>query len=225
MVNSADFQRSVAPGGLVSITGQNMSPLNVATRQIPLPTALGESCLTVNGIPMPLIFVSDKQVNAQLPFNIDGNATMILRTPGGVSDNFNLTILPTAPGVFRQQVEGVGEVPVIVAQRNGQPVTGSNPVKREDHITIYLTGMGRTNPQIEEGLPSPESPRAKALVDPKMTLGGHALTEFTAELAPGQVGVYLINVWIPAAVPTGTDIPLVIEQGGVSTTVSVRVIN
>lgn len=225
VVNSADWQRSVAPGGLVSITGQNMSPLNIATKQIPLPTALGESCLTVNGVPMPLIFVSDKQVNAQLPFNIDGNATMILRTPGGVSDNFNLQILPTAPGIFRQQVEGIGEVPVITASRNGQPITGSNPVKREDHITIFLTGMGRTSPQIEEGLPSPESPRAKALVDPVMTLGGHALTEFTAELAPGQVGVYVINVWIPGAVPTGVEVPLVITQGSVSTTVYVRVIN
>jgi uncharacterized protein (TIGR03437 family) len=225
VVNAADFQRTVAPGGLVTITGQNMSPVNVATRQMPLPTALGESCLTVNGVPMPLIFVSDKQVNAQLPFNIDGNATMILRTPGGVSDNFNLQILPTAPGIFRQQVEGVGELPVITASRNGQPVSGSNPVKREDHITIFLTGMGRTNPQIEEGLPSPDSPRAKALVEPKMTLGGHALTEFTAELSPGQVGVYEIHVWIPRAVPTGNEIPLVVEQGGVSTTVSVRVIN
>ena len=225
VVNSADGQRPIAPGGLISIAGQNMSPINVATKQIPLPTALGESCLTVNGIPVPLIFVSEKQVNAQLPFNIDGNATMILRTPGGVSDNFNLQILPNAPGVFRQQVEGLGEVPSIINIRNGGLVTGSNPVKREDRITIFLTGLGRTSPQIEEGLPSPDSPLANALVEPKVSLGGHQLPIEFAGLTPGQVGVYQINARIPVNVPTGLEVPLTIEQGSVTTSVLVRVIN
>ncbi len=225
VVNSADGQRPVAPGGLISIAGQNMSPINVATKQIPLPTALGESCLTVNGIPVPLIFVSEKQVNAQLPFNIDGNVTMILRTPGGVSDNFNLQILPNAPGVFRQQVEGLGEVPSIINIRNGGLVTGSNPVKREDRITIFLTGLGRTSPQIVEGLPSPDSPLANALVEPKVVLGGRQLPIEFAGLTPGQVGVYQINARIPADVPTGLEIPLTIEQGSVTTSVLVRVIN
>ncbi len=225
VVNSADGQRPVAPGGLISISGQNMSPINVATRQIPLPTALGESCLTVNGVPVPLIFVSEKQVNAQLPFNIDGNVTMILRTPGGISDNFNLQILPTAPGVFRQQVEGLGEVPSIVNIRNGGLATGSNPVKREDRITIYLTGLGRTSPPIDEGLPSPESPLSSALVEPKVTLGGQELPVDFAGLSPGQVGVYQINARVPVNVPTGFEVPLVIQQGSITTSVTVRVIN
>ncbi len=225
VVNSADGQRPVAPGGLISISGQNMSPVNVATRQIPLPTALGESCLTVNGVPMPLIFVSEKQVNAQLPFNIDGNVTMILRTPGGVSDNFNLQVLPTAPGVFRQQVDGLGEVPSIINIRNGGLVTGSNPVKREDRITIFLTGLGRTSPQIAEGLPSPDAPLASALVEPRVVLGGHELPIEFAGLTPGQVGVYQINARVPVTVPTGLEIPLTIQQGSITTSVTVRVIN
>jgi uncharacterized protein (TIGR03437 family) len=45
--------------------------------------------------------VSSNQINGQLPFNVEGNATVVLHTPGGVSDNFNFTILPSAPGVFR----------------------------------------------------------------------------------------------------------------------------
>src|SRR5205807_8860624 len=35
-----------------SVYGQQMAPVNMATRELPLPTALGESCLTVNGVPM-----------------------------------------------------------------------------------------------------------------------------------------------------------------------------
>jgi len=225
LVNAADGQRPVAPGGLVSIYGDNMSPVNVATKQIPLPTALGESCLTVNGNPLPLVFVSDKQINAQLPFNLAGNVTLILRTPGGVSDSFNFTILPTAPGVFRQNVEGLSDpVPSIVNGRNGLLATGSNPVRRGDRITIYLTGMGRTTPQIAEGLPSPASPLAHASVQPTVTLGGHELPIEFAGLTPGQVGINQINALIPREVPLGMEIPLVISQGSAQTQLTVRVI-
>src|SRR5207247_11054698 len=93
IVNAADRTRPVAPGGLVTITGRDLSMLNIATRQIPLPTSIAESCLTVNGVAIPLILASSTQINAQLPFTTEGKAQMMLRTPGGVSDNLNFTIL------------------------------------------------------------------------------------------------------------------------------------
>ena len=101
VVNAADGKLPVAPGGLISVYGQQMAPVNLATKEIPLPTALAESCLTVNGVPVPVLFVSSGQINGQLPFNVDGNAQMTLRTPGGISDNFNFSILPAAPSIFR----------------------------------------------------------------------------------------------------------------------------
>src|SRR5207249_11064155 len=48
VANAADGKLAVAPGGLVSVYGQQMAPVNMATRELPLPTALGESCLTIN---------------------------------------------------------------------------------------------------------------------------------------------------------------------------------
>jgi uncharacterized protein (TIGR03437 family) len=163
-------------------------------------------------------------VNAQLPFTIEGNTTMVLRTPGGVSDNFNLQILSAAPGIFRQNVDGLGQVPSIINGRNGLLATGSNPIRRNDSITIYLTGLGRTFPAIEEGLPGPTEPLATAVVPPVVTIGGQEIIVNFAGLAPGQVGVYQINARIPGTIPTGQNQPLTIAQGGVVTTVPVRVI-
>ena len=60
--------------------------MSQSSRQVPLPTVLGESCLTVNGQPVPVMYVSPRQINAQLPFAVDGNTQLVLRTPGGVSD-------------------------------------------------------------------------------------------------------------------------------------------
>jgi uncharacterized protein (TIGR03437 family) len=222
----ADGSTAIAPGSLVKIEGTDLSPVNLVSRERPLPTALGESCVTVNGMPIPLIFVSGTEINAQLPFEVAGGTTLILRTPGGVSDNFNLIVQPTAPSIFQTRIEGIdGPVPTIVNGRNGLLATNSNPVKRNDNIVIYLTGLGRTNPAVEAGLSSPADPLARALVDPVVKLGGVEIPVTYAGLTPGEVGVYQINAQILRWVPTGFNIPLEITQGGFTSTLNVRVID
>jgi uncharacterized protein (TIGR03437 family) len=225
VVNAADGKLPVAPGGLISVYGQQMSPLNLATKQIPLPTALGESCLTINGVPMPMLFVSSQQINGQLPFNVDGNATMTLRTPGGISDNFYFTILPGAPSVFRTGAAGPStDLPTVVRAYNNELITPTNPVHPDDVIVIYATGLGRTQPAVDSGLPAPSEPLAQAILTPLVTLGGTPLGIEYAGLVPGQIGLYQINARVPFGVPLGLEIPLVISQSGVSTELKVRVV-
>jgi uncharacterized protein (TIGR03437 family) len=225
LVNAADGTQPVAPGGLVSIYGQNLSPLNIATKEIPLPTALGDSCLTVNGVAVPMLFVSPAQINAQLPYNLEGNVTMILRTPGGVSDNYNFTMLSAAPKVFRSGVAGEdANLPTIFRASNGQLVTLSNPVHQGDVLVIYLTGMGRTYPEVETGVPAPFHPLASAAIPARVDLGGVGLPILYAGLTPGQIGVYQINVSVPYWVSKGFGQLLKITQGSDSTTLSVRVV-
>jgi uncharacterized protein (TIGR03437 family) len=226
VVNAADGRSPLSPGGLITVTGRDLSPINQASRELPLPTALGESCLTVNGVPVPILFVSPSQVNAQMPFNVEGNVTMILRTPGGVSDNFNLTVLPTGPGVFHSGSAGpLTDLPTVIRARNGEFVTLSNPVHREDTLTIFLTGLGRTLPPVDAGVPAPGDPAPVPLIEPEVTLGGVGLPITFAGLAPGLVGVYQINVNVPGWVPLGMDQPLAIKAGGQSTVLGVRVVN
>lgn len=225
VTNLADNSTNIAPGSLVRITGTDLSPINQASRERPLPTALGESCITVNGLPIPLIFVSGTEINAQIPFEIAGSTTLILRTPGGVSDNFNLSVRPTAPGVFRSLVPGLdAPIATIVNARNGLIATNSNPVKRSDRISIYLTGLGKTAPAVDSGLAAPADPLAVALVTPTVSIGGVEIPVTYAGLTPGEVGVYQINAEVLRWVPTGFTVPLVISQGGTSTTIDVRVI-
>ena len=165
VVNAADGKLPVAPGGLISVYGQQMAPVNLATSEIPLPTALAESCLTVNGVPVPVLFVSSSQINGQIPFNVDGNAQMTLRTPGGISDNFNFSILPAAPSIFRTGTAGPETgLATITRADNGQLITPTNPVHPGDSIVIWATGLGRTSPPIDSGLPAPSDPLAGAVI-------------------------------------------------------------
>ena len=226
VVNAADQSGPVAPGGLIMVRGSQFSAVNIASNELPLPTALGESCLAVNGVPVPMLFASPNQINGQLPFNVDGNATMTLRTPGGASNNYNFTILPTAPSVFRTGAAGPDSgLATIVRARNNELATLANPIHRGDSIIIYATGMGRTNPAIEAGVPASADPLPTALIPPTLTLGGMALSVAFAGLAPGEVGVYQINATVPGWAPMGMAVPLIITQGASSTTVDVRVVD
>ena len=224
--NAADQSASVAPGSLITITGRDLSPISLAGSALPLPTALGESCLTINGLPVPVLYVSPTQINAQLPFQVDGNVTMVLRTPGGVSDNYNLTMLPAAPSIFRNALAGAdSSVPAVVRAANNGLVTVSNPVHKDDTLTIYLSGMGNTSPAIPAGTPGPSDPLPSVLIAPIVTLGGVQLPVSFAGLTPGEIGVYQINVTVNRRINSGLQVPLVITQSGNSSTVNLRVVD
>jgi len=190
-----------------------------------VPTALANSCITVNGQPIPLIFVSPAQINAQMPFQAVGAETIVVHTPGGTSDNFNLMVQPTAPAVFMSGVAGPQtNLPTIMRLANGLLATDSNPIKPNDTLVIYVTGLGQTNPSGLTGYPAPGNPLANALTPTSVTLGGMNLPVGYAGLAPGEVGVYQINVTVPGNIPTGLSLPLVINQGEGTSSVSMRVI-
>lgn len=222
VVNSADLKLPVASGGLISVFGSQFNP---ATSQSPINLALAESCLTLNGIPLAMVMSSGTQINAQLPFNVEGDAVMRINTPGGASDDFNLHIFSGAPAVFRSGTAGPDTgIATVIRGKNNQLVTLTNPIHTEDDLVIYLTGLGRTSPEVQPGTPAPYEPLATTINQPVVMLGGMSLPVFYSGLTPGQVGVYQINVLVPVDTPQGIDIPLTIQQGGQVTTLSVRVI-
>jgi uncharacterized protein (TIGR03437 family) len=225
VVNAADGSQNIAPGSLITIFGSQLSPTSESLADPTLSDALGQACLSVNGNLSPVVFASSNQINAQIPWNASGSASLILRTPGGSSDIFRVRVIPNAPGVFRSGTAGPETgIATIVRASNNELVTVSNPVHRGDDLIVYATGLGRTSPEVPVGSPSPFEPLARAVDGPKLTLGGVGLPVAFAGLTPGLIGVYQVNVVIPRSVPTGFDIPLRIEQNAGATTVPVRVV-
>ena len=224
LVNAADQAAAVAPGGLVTISGSNLGA-GVSGGGIPLPTFLGGACLTVNGVLAPISYLSPTTIQAQLPFTVSGSSTLTLHGPGGLSNGFSFSPLATAPAIFRSGTAGdLTGIPTVVRGDNGELVTFSNPVHQNSGLTVYLTGMGVTNPQVAAGAAGPSSDLATVLTEPEVTLGGMSLSVEYAGLAPGMVGVYQLNVRVPFSVPQGDSVPFVIIQGGYSTAVNLRVV-
>jgi len=94
--------------------------------------------------------------------------------------------------------------------------TQSNAAPRGSVILLYATGLGPTSPTGITGKAAPHAEPLARTVDqylPTVTIGGvSARVEFSG-LAPWFVGLWQVNVSVPADAPTGEQ-PLVLTTGG-----------
>lgn len=224
VVNSADGQPGIAPGGLITISGNGFSN-STATAAPPLPSTLGDVCVTVSNVALPLIRVSASQIAAQLPFTVTGSAPMIIRNPGGISAPFAVNIAAGAPAIFRNGMAGDQTgLPSVIRQKNNEILNFTNPVHPNEKITIVLTGLGRTSPEPVLGDRAPADPLSLVTFQPEVTIGDVPLQIDFAGLVPGQVGVYQIDATVPGSITDAAQIPLTIRQGAISTSIPVRVV-
>ena len=73
--------------------------------------------------------------------------------------------------------------------------------------------MGGVSNQPATGAATPASPLPSALITPAVTIGGAAADVLFAGLAPYLVGVAQFNIRLPATLPAGSRLPLVIRFG------------
>jgi uncharacterized protein (TIGR03437 family) len=226
IVNAADGQPRIALGSVITIYGNNMNPVSVANRDLPWPTVLGDTCVTVADRLIPLNFVSPAQLNAQLPFDLTTSPVpVVVRSPNGVSAAFSLPLSVTAPAIFRTNVPDLGLVPMVYRKTNNTLVTLSNPVRKGDELSIYVTGLGPTTPGVDAGFPGPSDPKAIPNFPPAVLLDGNPMSVSAVEYEAGQVGVYRIDFSVPFGVRQGLQIPLAVAYSSTNyTEVAVRVI-
>src|SRR5688500_11763762 len=71
VLNSASYTAVVAPGCLVAVFGTNLAAASLNAQAVPLPFTLGGVSVTVAGRPAPLLFVSARQINVLIPFEVE----------------------------------------------------------------------------------------------------------------------------------------------------------
>lgn len=209
VVNAASFTHSLAPGALVSIFGQHLAGGETMASRLPLPTELSSATVRLNGVPLPLLYVSPRQINVQLPFGMQGQALLRVTTPNGSFES-PLTISDAAPGIFFVS-SGSGALPTII-HASGALVSAQAPAESSETVSIYLTGLGAVNGDLEAGQPAPVSPLFQTRLPVRVELGNTLLTPSYAGLAPGFAGLYQVNVQIPSSLLSGT-YPLTVIVG------------
>ena len=233
-VNGASFTSAIAPGSIASVFGVRLAASVQSANVLPLSTALTGVSVAVNGIAAPLFFVSPTQINFQVPWEVSTQtqAWVAVTVNGVTSASESAKAAGSAPGLFAVNSAGTGQGAILIAA-TGEVAAPSGsiqgrsarPASRVEFITIYCTGLGPVTNQPANGVPALSEPSLSAtLAKPAVTIGGVQATVVFSGLAPGFVGLYQVNVLVPAEAPTGNAVPVALTIGGVtSNTVTVAV--
>ena len=194
----------LAPGTLVQITGQFLAGQTLNASTIPLPAALGGTSVIIGGVQAPVSMVSPGQVNAQVPFELPAgqpyevivNANNALTTPQSFQAGAASPGLSVLAGGY-----------VRASHQDGTAISEAAPAKPGEIISIYLVGMGATTVPVASGQAGPSGTFAETVINPAITIGSERATVSFSGLIPGLVGVYQINLQVPADAGNG-DLPL-----------------
>ncbi len=170
-----------------------------------------------NSVPAPLIYVSDKQIAAVVPYTGTLRATtrMTVEYQGNASTPVDIPVAATIPALFTSDYSGSGQGAIL---NQDQTVNSpSNPAKRGNVVILYATGEGVTNPPGVDGRPATAvlpAPVATCSV----TIGGVAAPKPDyCGAAPGYTnGLLQVNVRVPSGVQAGSAVPVVLTIGAAS---------
>jgi uncharacterized protein (TIGR03437 family) len=204
LVNAASYAPGLPLfGGLASLFVQGLNvPNEVIGSGSPLPTELGGVSILVDGVPAPLLAIAPlssgaQQINFQVPFEASTN-TVEVRYQGYSVYAFPQT---AAPEVFLLS-DGT---PAIQHASDYSLVTPSSPAHPGETIIVYATGLGKVSPPAVSGVAATSPATVNSLC------GGISVGQSTppfwtptilyAGLTPGAVGLYQLNLQLPAEYP------------------------
>ena len=214
-VNNGTFAQGepLAQGDISAVFGDQFTLGALAYPSgLPLPTTINGTQVFVNNTAAPLFFISDRQIDFQVPFEIPaGNATVQIVRNGQQGNKISVTIAARTP---RFLLVNGGPYPLLLNSATPPAETGisGHPANAGDVVVAYVIGLGQTNPVLQTGAAAP-SGNNLALVDNVQVCFGQQ-TPFSkstciapqfAGAAPGFVGLYQINFAVPKGLPSGNN--------------------
>jgi uncharacterized protein (TIGR03437 family) len=179
----------------------------------------------MSGVQLPLLYVSDSQVNVLVPYDIAKNVPhqLVIQRGPVLSIPAATVIFDTQPAILATAGNGIGQGHVYKADANGgQTLADTNsPVTAGDVLVLYCVGLGAVTPAVTAGDPSPASPLSSVPVPVTVTIGGATANSFFAGLTPGFAGLYQINVTVPSGIAAGSQVPVTIAVAGKSSSANV----
>jgi uncharacterized protein (TIGR03437 family) len=182
LVNAADFSnRPAAPGSLVSVQGARVRSARA-----------GE-------LNFPVLAASDGESQIQVPFETTPSTVPLALDTAGRRVTIGLVVQPVSPSIF----VGRDGAPMIQDADTGLMLDPRNAAHSNSRIQIFATGLGRVRPDWPTGLAAPldKPPAVAATVRAFLDRAPAEVTRAT--LAEGYVGLYLIELQIPAIVNAG----------------------
>ncbi len=205
VVNAASFASGIAAGAIETIMGLNFSGGQSAESHYPWSTTLAGARVLLNGSPLALLYASDTQINFYVPQNAAlGAGILSVVTPSAVQADIAVNVVSLQPGIFPGAVLHAGTAVSAV----------TTAVHAGDYIEIYCTGLGPTQTA---------GNFQQTVFTPTVFLGAVPLQPVYSGLAPGYVGLYQVDVQVPAGLAPGAQSLILEVNLQHSNTISVTV--
>jgi minor extracellular serine protease Vpr len=234
VVNAATFaaEPGIAPGSYISLFGTGLSDTTRAANRVPLPLSIQDVSVSFDvpqsnlSLPGRLYYVSATQVNVQVPWELRGVNSVLIKVSINQSSGqlFTAKVADYSPGIFAYAAGSTGQLIAAALDVNNQVINAANPANRGGLISFYVNGLGPVDNTPATGDPAPSAPNlARTLSLPGVTIGGQNAPVQFSGLAPGFSGLYQVNVTVPQNAGTGMQ-PVVVTINGLSSnTVSLPV--
>jgi uncharacterized protein (TIGR03437 family) len=233
VVNAASFQlgNGLAPGSYITIRGRGLSEITRIFNTTSLPVSLAgvsvsfdDQLASRKSLPGRIHFVSENQINVQIPWEYEGSNTVLMKVSIGPGDAdssavFTVPLAKTSPAFFEYDDQASGRRLLAGLDQGFKLLTVANPARKTNAIQLYCNGLGPVSNRPPSGEPSPGEPLAETVEKPAVSIGGRPAQVLFSGLAPGIVGLYQVNVVVPSDAPNGLQ-PVVVTMGGVASRAS-----
>jgi len=122
MVSAASFSPIAipSPGEIVSIFGSNLADGTQAATQLPLPTQMQNAFVLLGTQTMPLLYVSQNQINAVVPYGLTGGTAYqaVARHGSRLSVPQRIAVAAADPAVFTPSGSGQGQGHIYIEPGN-----------------------------------------------------------------------------------------------------------
>ena len=160
VVSWGDYAGSPALGTCArsSIMGTALTDGSLLNANPPLPKQLGTTSVLLSGVELPVLSVSDSQVNVVVPYDIAVNTThqLVVARNNAISVPVPTAVFGAQPAILASAGNGmVGQGAVYKVDDQGGLTladTGS-PVSGGDMIVISSVGLGVVDPPVDAGAP------------------------------------------------------------------------
>jgi uncharacterized protein (TIGR03437 family) len=181
IVNAADFSaRPAAPGSLVSVMGARVNSANAG------------------GLSLPVLAASASQSQLQVPFEATASMLSLALDTAAGRVTVPLAVQPVAPAIF----VGSDGAPMLVDADTGLMLGVHNSAHSNSRIQVIATGLGKVRPEWPTGVAAPQNPPAVAATV-RAFVDRQPVQVTRATLAPGYIGLYFVEVQLPALVNSG----------------------
>ncbi len=218
VLSSGDYSGSPALGLLVSIFGSALADGNAGAGSLPLPNLLGSTSVVVSGEQLPVLYVSDSQVNVLIPYDLAVNAPhqLIVQRGNAISVPVPIAVFDSQPAVLATAGNGVGQGHIYKVDSSGNQILAdaNAPATTGDTLVIYTVGLGAVNPPVTAGQAAPLDTLSRTVAPVTLTIGGQQASVAFAGVTPGSSGLYQVNAVVPAGITPGAQVPVVVSVGG-----------